>query len=226
MPALTRSTTSTKEQIVLAAERLFAEHGLDGVSLRQIGVEAGGGNNSAVQYHFGSRDQLVEAIFVHRLPALHQRRTLLLAERRPADLRGLIECQVLTVLEQGEQPDCHYLGFVATLHHHGRRDVFERLPDQVRDSIHTFHQRLGAFLPHLPEPLRAHRVARVMAMIVRTAADRERAHTSGQPVLELAVEVADLVDGVVGLLMAPASPAAVTALDETARADLVWPAFL
>jgi AcrR family transcriptional regulator len=52
-----------KEQIVLAAERLFAERGLDGVSLREIGAAVGNANNSAVQYHFGSKDQLVRAIF-------------------------------------------------------------------------------------------------------------------------------------------------------------------
>ena len=38
-------TRSPKEQIVLAAERLIADHGVDGVSVRQIGAAAGNGNN-------------------------------------------------------------------------------------------------------------------------------------------------------------------------------------
>jgi AcrR family transcriptional regulator len=54
---------STKEQIVLAAEGLFAERGIEGVSLRQIGAAAGNGNNSAVQYHFGTKERLVQAVF-------------------------------------------------------------------------------------------------------------------------------------------------------------------
>ena len=68
--SMTLIAPSTKEQIVLAAERLFAEHGIDGVSLRQIGVAAGNGNNSAVQYHFGTKDRLVQAVFEYRLPRL------------------------------------------------------------------------------------------------------------------------------------------------------------
>ena len=60
MPAVARST---KAQILLTAERMIADHGVDGVSMRQIGTEVGSGNNSAVLYHFGSKEKLVEAIF-------------------------------------------------------------------------------------------------------------------------------------------------------------------
>ena len=60
---------STKEEIVLAGERLIADHGVDGVSMRQIGAAIGSGNNSAVLYHFGSKEKLVEAIFEYRLRA-------------------------------------------------------------------------------------------------------------------------------------------------------------
>src|SRR4051812_50018016 len=78
---------STKEQIVLAAEALFAERGVEGVSLRQIGAAAGNGNNSAVQYHFGTKDRLVQAGFEYRLPRPRERRDPLLAARRPHDPR-------------------------------------------------------------------------------------------------------------------------------------------
>ena len=72
--------SSTKEQIVLAAERLFAARGYEGVSLREIGAAAGSGNNSAVQYHFGSKGQLVVAIFENRLPYIDDRRAVLTAQ--------------------------------------------------------------------------------------------------------------------------------------------------
>ena len=74
---------STKEQIVLAAERLFAERGYEGVSLREIGAAAGSGNNSAVQYHFGSKEQLVVAIFENRLTYIDDRRAILIAQLEP-----------------------------------------------------------------------------------------------------------------------------------------------
>ncbi|ABW13284.1 transcriptional regulator, TetR family [Parafrankia sp. EAN1pec] len=217
---------STKEQIVRAAERLFAAHGLDGISLRQIGAAAGNGNNSAVQYHFGSRDQLVQAIFEYRLPWLHERRTLLIAEHRPDDLRSLLDCQVRTLLEHSELPGSHYLCFVDMLRQYGRRDVFEGLPAALRDSAREFQERLGGFLPHLVEPLRARRVAQAMAFIVDAAADRERAHTHGRPVVPFALQVTDLLDGMVGFLKAPASPRTLAVLERTDPAAAVWPAFL
>ena len=53
---------TTRERLIVAAERLFAEHGFDGVTLKQITAEAGQRNASALQYHFGSRVDLVRAI--------------------------------------------------------------------------------------------------------------------------------------------------------------------
>jgi AcrR family transcriptional regulator len=217
---------STKEQIVRAAERLFGERGLDGVSLRQIGAAAGNGNNSAVQYHFGSKDHLVQAIFEYRLPHLHERRRLRIAERCPDDLRSWVECYVLPILEQAEQEGSHYLTFVAMLQHHGRREVFERLPDEYKASTRGFREQVASLLPHIAEPLRTYRIARAMAFGVHAAADRERARADGQVVLPFAVHVSDLLDGLVGFLEAPPSPAALAALDDTAADHLAWPMFL
>jgi AcrR family transcriptional regulator len=205
---------STKEQIVLAAERLLGERGLEGVSLRQLGAEAGSGNNSVVQYHFGTKDRLIQAIFEYRLPQILERRRLLVAERRPRDLRACVECYVLPILEQGEMEGSHYLTFVAMLHHHGRHDVFERLSDGPSSS-QEFHDRVATHLTHIPEPLRSHRVVQAITFSVHATADRERARASGEAVLPFAVHVSDLFDGLVGLLSAPVSPAALAALDET-----------
>src|SRR4051794_21430531 len=118
---------STKEEIVLAAERLIADHGLDGVSLRQIGAASGNGNNSAVQYHFGTKGQLVEAVFEYRLPRLRERRAFLIAERRPTDLRGWLDCQIRAVLEQSELDNSHYMSFVASLQQHDGADGFKHI---------------------------------------------------------------------------------------------------
>ena len=84
----TAGVRSTKESLILAAERLFGNHGVDGVSLRQIVAEAGAANNSAVQYHFGSKDGLVQAILEYRIPQLMQRRRLLAARYGSSDLRS------------------------------------------------------------------------------------------------------------------------------------------
>lgn len=226
MTATGTDLSSTKTGIVTAAERLFAVHGIEGVSLRQIGAEAGAGNNSAVQYHFGSKDRLIDAIIEYRLPALHARRTQLLEWRRPADLRGLLMCQALTVLEQGDQPGSHYLGFILTLRQQGHQELLDRLPEEARAVLRDFHARLLVHLPHLPEHLRAHRLVRAMTLIVQTAADRERARAVGGPVPPFGLEVADLVDSLVGSLLANPSPESLMPLTEAEAAGVTWPPFI
>jgi AcrR family transcriptional regulator len=67
------SQQSTKERILSAAEVLFARHGFDGASLRQL-TAAAGVNLAAVNYHFGSKDRLVEEVFRRRLDELNSRR--------------------------------------------------------------------------------------------------------------------------------------------------------
>lgn len=73
------SSGSTKERILAAAEALFAQHGFDGASLRQL-TSAAGVNLAAVNYHFGSKEKLVEQVFRRRLDALNQHRLAELAK--------------------------------------------------------------------------------------------------------------------------------------------------
>ena len=72
------SSGSTKDRILGAAELLFARRGFDGASLRQL-TAAAGVNLAAVNYHFGSKDKLVEEVFRRRLDALNERRLAALA---------------------------------------------------------------------------------------------------------------------------------------------------
>jgi AcrR family transcriptional regulator len=64
---------STKERILGAAETLFARHGFAGASLRQV-TAAANVNLAAVNYHFGSKDNLIEEVFRRRLDELNVRR--------------------------------------------------------------------------------------------------------------------------------------------------------
>ena len=62
-------SSGTRQLILTAAERLFAERGMYAVSNRQISEAAGQGNNAAVCYHFGTRTDLLRAIEAkHRGP--------------------------------------------------------------------------------------------------------------------------------------------------------------
>ncbi len=69
---------STKDRILGAAEVLFAQRGFEAASLRQL-TQAAGVNLAAVNYHFGSKDRLVEEVFRRRLDLLNAQRLAALA---------------------------------------------------------------------------------------------------------------------------------------------------
>jgi AcrR family transcriptional regulator len=71
---------ATSRQLVAAAERLFAERGIDGVSLREINTAAGQRNSTALQYHFGDRTGLLNAVLAKHHPEIEMRRHQLLDE--------------------------------------------------------------------------------------------------------------------------------------------------
>lgn len=74
--------------IIEAAERLFGGQGIEAVSLRQIRIEAEAANNSAVSYHFASREALVTAIWEHRLPTLDRLRGEMLDDLARREMSG------------------------------------------------------------------------------------------------------------------------------------------
>ena len=64
---------ATRTRILDAAEELFMQHGFEGTSMRLLTARAGV-NLAAVNYHFGSKDALVEAVFRRRLDAVNAER--------------------------------------------------------------------------------------------------------------------------------------------------------
>ncbi len=73
----------TKEQLILAAEHLFARQGIEGTHIRDINRLSGQRNPSAVHYHFGSKEGLLEAILVR-----HQQAVEVEVARRLDELLG------------------------------------------------------------------------------------------------------------------------------------------
>lgn len=66
-------TVDTRERILDAGERLFMAHGYEGTSMRQITSEACV-NLAAVNYHFGSKESLMQEVFRRRLDWLNEER--------------------------------------------------------------------------------------------------------------------------------------------------------
>ena len=72
--------TSTRAGLLRAAERLFAELGIGPTSTRAILREAGQRNESALQYHFGGREGLIEALYAERGAQVGDERERMLRE--------------------------------------------------------------------------------------------------------------------------------------------------
>src|SRR5438105_5692548 len=69
--------SATKARILDAAEALFVEHGFEATSLRRI-TAAAGVNLAAVNYHFGSKEELFQAVLTRRLDPMNRQRIALL----------------------------------------------------------------------------------------------------------------------------------------------------
>ena len=92
---------ATRQRILDAAERLFSEHGINGVSLRTITAEAGA-NSAAANYHFGSKKGLLDAVFERHASGIAEEREKLLATCQSAPGRPpLIEQIISAFLEPG-----------------------------------------------------------------------------------------------------------------------------
>ena len=86
------SQPDTKQRILDAAEHLFARNGYHATSLRGITTTADA-NLAAVNYHFGSKEALLEAVIVRRLDPLNEiRRGQLEALLQKAELAGELPC--------------------------------------------------------------------------------------------------------------------------------------
>jgi AcrR family transcriptional regulator len=103
-----KNNVATRENLLDAAERLFAEHGYDGVGMRALAVEAGV-NLGAATYHFGSKERLyIETVMRCLLPISEERIKLLrqaevAAKGKPVPLETIIDCMLrpplMTALE-------------------------------------------------------------------------------------------------------------------------------
>lgn len=68
-----------RDKLMHTAERLYAEHGFANVSIRMIREAAGQRNKSAVQYHFSTRDELIQSILTRHAAAIDEHRIPMVA---------------------------------------------------------------------------------------------------------------------------------------------------
>jgi AcrR family transcriptional regulator len=149
----------TRERVLDAAERLFAERGIEAVSIRDI-TRAAGANLAAINYHFGSKQELVTEIFSRRLTPLNQQRLALLnaaeqkAQDKPVRLEVILEALIRPAAEQSFAGTCGSKTFMQLF---GRclsepDAAVERLiHSHFEKVIQRFNAAILRALPGLPE---------------------------------------------------------------------------
>lgn len=149
--------------LLSAAEEMYGRHGLDGVTIRQITLAAGMANNSAVSYHFGTKDGLLRAISEWRLPVIETAAIAQLANVRAAGAEHSVEA-LIGVLLRPFLAICDARG-----HHPHARFMQQMLRSSEGRAIRiallsgssataTAFDLLQACLPHLPRELLHYRM--------------------------------------------------------------------
>jgi AcrR family transcriptional regulator len=200
--------SATRELILTAAERLFAEHGVYAVSNRQVSEAAGQGNNAAVGYHFGTKADLVRAIARKHAEQIERVRVRLLAEAGDsADLREWVACLVRPVPEHlaALGSPTWYARFCAqVMTDPALREIMVE-ESLTSPALRQIVDGLNRCLPHLPADVHVERGAMARQLIVHMCAERERALAESAPTARSSWHDAatGLIDGLVGVWLAP-----------------------
>jgi AcrR family transcriptional regulator len=195
---------SSREKLLDCAEGLFAECGLEGVSLRTVNAEAGL-SPAALHYHFGSQQVLVEALLERRMPSLMERRRQLLdaldADDSTATARDVLDALIRPLAEllaEGGDAGLRYLRLIHRLQADGDLDpqfVIKRWPGGVDRMVPLLHRAL----PDLPLALVQMRLGLAIDVMLRSLSQQPDA--AGQ----LDAHVTALLDFLTGALEAPAT---------------------
>lgn len=183
-------SSDVKAHMVEIAERMFAERGLDGVSMRDVATAAGQRNNSAVQYHFGSRDGLIAQVLRRRMTAILSNRRERLTAADEAGLGADVPTLLTVLLEpfvesirRSPQPT-HYGRFLAKV----GPIIGPTIPEitELGSPEADVVVRLIDALDHVPRRTAFERIDLAMQMFIGALAVHEDRQHSAQ-----SVEIAD-----------------------------------
>lgn len=211
--ALTAQSAATRVRLIKTAEQLFAERGIEGVSLSDINLAAGQKNKNATHYHFGDKRGLLQAILDKHQPALILRRDQLLDELATGDnftVAGVVRALLYPMAEKLFDGDGgrEYIRIAAELAMTYAAVINGVQADVLRlgslDRLTTARRKL---MQHLPEPIAQQRIQLAVSLILNGLADHSRVLDSGAkgPAADTELLIRNLEDCLVALCAAPVS---------------------
>ena len=196
-----RDATATRDRMIRTATTLFAERGIHAVSVRELTEAAGQRNASALHYHFGSREGLLDAIIdAHQSTIDVARGELLPADGEP-DLGTAVCALVLPLADSLRTAEGReYLRVIAQVMSSMDLAAAQTSgPPNARRAVEAIMRELS----DLPAPVRIVRTAHALLTITTALANRARLADAGTK-LQLGHDafVDDVVTGTLGLLQA------------------------
>src|SRR5689334_21049538 len=176
--ALDATSADTKTRILDAGERLFVEHGFEATSLRSL-TTAAGVNLAAVHYHFGSKEELFQAVLTRRLDPMNQERIDLLAkvERdaagRPLSCEKILFAMLIPALKLArdeKRGGKNFLRLVGRAYADPAPFIRHFLSAQYAEMIGRYKEAFLKALPHLSRQELTWRLHFVMGALSYTLA--------------------------------------------------------
>jgi len=212
---------ATRARIVSAAERLFAERGIDATTLAEINRAASQRNRSAVQYHFGNKEGVIHAILDKHTPGIELQRHAMLDEiemNGEPSLRTLAEALVLPVAEKLDDPDGGpaFLRLNAQLIGHPSFPLLSLHAQRINRGADRLNRLIVATTPDWPEALWVPRWLLLIGLLFHGTADYARLLEAAAGASDEApprgLFVNNLIDSVTAILEAPISSATASQL--------------
>jgi len=195
----------TRLALLRAAERLILTDGVAAVSLREIAVEAGQRNHSAVLYHFGDKRGLLDAILERHSNPIQTGWIATLKHVESwgtLDLSKLVSLLVRPIVDKLDDPDGGRAYVVVCAELLSNRQFSLVTMRAARgDGALAICEKIVEHLPALPPALLELRMTRVASMIYNGTVDYLRLSEAGAELTRDAF-VADLIDAIVAMLSA------------------------
>lgn len=174
------SSETTRQALVDAALRAFAEDGVQRASLLEITRQAGQRNRGAVHYHFGSREGMLVAVLAEQAGLLREVFDDLLARiaARPGELEPLVDGFVepaVRLAAEGWKGQCWLRIAAELLATHSETSVPRGVYDVIASTrAYEVADALDRHLVALPPAVRELRTVLTIGFAVRAVAERAR----------------------------------------------------